>query len=156
MIDVAPLRECVILRLLDETWARLHEVLAMTAGGYRKGHSQLIGVRALLRNKGSLEREVKPVTFESETDYLLHRYVKLRVSHTSVWAARGWMTFKMKSRSSYRKRAQTRRATFGRRPGAVGPVAGDNVRLPAGANRAWRRAAGWRCRTGAGGGCRAS
>jgi len=60
MIDVAPLRERVILRLLDETGARLHEVLAMTAGGYRNGHSQLIGVRALLRNKGSLGREIKP------------------------------------------------------------------------------------------------
>jgi len=76
MIDVAPLRERVILRLLDETGARLHEVLAMSAGGYRKGHSQLIGVRALLRNKGSLGREIKPVTFEPETDYLLHRYVR--------------------------------------------------------------------------------
>ena len=76
MIDVAPLRERVILRLLDETGARLHEVLAMTAGGYRKGHSQLIGVRALLRNKGSLGREIKPVTFEPETDYLLHRYLR--------------------------------------------------------------------------------
>jgi site-specific recombinase XerD len=76
MIDVAPLRERVILRLLNETGARLHEVLAMTAGGYRKGHSQLVGVRALLRNKGSLGREIKPVSFEAETDYLLHRYVR--------------------------------------------------------------------------------
>jgi len=76
MIDVAPLRERVILRLLNETGARLHEVLAMTAGGYRKGHSQLVGVRALLRNKGSLGREIKPVSFEIETDYLLHRYVR--------------------------------------------------------------------------------
>jgi hypothetical protein len=82
MIDVAPLRERVVLRLLNETGARLHEVLAMTAGGYRKGHSQLVGVRALLRNKGSLGREVKPVTFEPETDYLLHRYVKTeRAAH---------------------------------------------------------------------------
>jgi site-specific recombinase XerD len=82
MIDVAPLRDRVILRLLDETGARLHEVLAMTAGGYRKGHSQLIGVRALLRNKGSLGREIKPVTFEPETDYLLHRYVRtMRCTH---------------------------------------------------------------------------
>jgi integrase len=48
----------------------------MTAGGYRKGHSQLVGVRALLRNKGSLGREITPVTFEAETDYLLHRYVQ--------------------------------------------------------------------------------
>jgi hypothetical protein len=76
MIDVAPLRERVILRLLNETGARLHEVLSMTAGGYRKGHSQLVGVRALLRNKGSLGREIKPVSFEAETDYLLHRYVR--------------------------------------------------------------------------------
>jgi site-specific recombinase XerD len=76
MIDIAPLRERVILRLLNETGARLHEVLAMTAGGYRKGHSQLVGVRALLRNKGSLGREIKPVSFEAETDYLLHRYVR--------------------------------------------------------------------------------
>src|ERR1700687_527571 len=54
----------------------------MTAGGYRKGHSQLIGVRALLRNKGSLGREIKPVTFDPETDYLLHRYVRtLRSNH---------------------------------------------------------------------------
>ena len=76
MIDVAPLRERIILRLLNETGARLHEVLAMTAGGYRKGHSQLVGVRALLRNKGSLGREIKPVSFEAATDYLLHRYVR--------------------------------------------------------------------------------
>jgi site-specific recombinase XerD len=76
MIDVAPLRERVILRLLEETGARLHEILAMTAGGYRKGHSHLVGVRALLRNKGSLGREIKPVSFEAETDYLLHRYVR--------------------------------------------------------------------------------
>jgi site-specific recombinase XerD len=48
----------------------------MTAGGYRKGHSQLVGVRALLRNKGSLGREIKPVSFEADTDYLLHRYVR--------------------------------------------------------------------------------
>jgi hypothetical protein len=40
MIDVARLRARVILRLLDETGARLHEVLAMTAGGYRKRHSR--------------------------------------------------------------------------------------------------------------------
>jgi integrase len=73
MIDVAPLRERVILRLLG---ARLHEVLAMTAGGYRKGHSQVIGVRALLRNKRSLGREIKPVYFEPETDYLLDRCVR--------------------------------------------------------------------------------
>jgi site-specific recombinase XerD len=76
MVDIAALRERVILRLLNETGARLHEVLAMTAGGYRKGHSQLVGVRALLRNKGSLGREIKPVSFEAETDYLLHRYVQ--------------------------------------------------------------------------------
>ncbi len=89
MIDVAPLCERVILRLLDETGARLHEVLAMTAGGDRKGHSRLVGVRALLRNKGSLGREVKPVTFEPEADYLLHRYLRtVRSKHDPERRAR--------------------------------------------------------------------
>jgi hypothetical protein len=39
-------------------------------------------VRALLRYKGSLGREIKPVTFEPKTDYLLHRYVRtVRFKH---------------------------------------------------------------------------
>jgi hypothetical protein len=51
MSDHAPLRERVILRILLESGARLHEVLGLTAGGYRGGRSQVVGVSALVRNK---------------------------------------------------------------------------------------------------------
>ena len=60
MIQHAELREKVILRLLLETGARLSEVLQMSAGGYRRGRSMLVGVSALLRDKGSLGIENKP------------------------------------------------------------------------------------------------
>jgi integrase len=76
MIQHAELREKVILRLLLETGARLSEVLQMSAGGYRRGRSMLVGVSALLRDKGSLGVENKPVRILPETEALLQRYIR--------------------------------------------------------------------------------
>ena len=54
MIDHAPAREAVILRILLESGARVSEVLGLTAGGLRRAHNPKIGidVAALVRNKG--------------------------------------------------------------------------------------------------------
>jgi hypothetical protein len=79
MIDHAPLREKVVLRIMLESGARLGEVLGLTAGGYRRGKSRVTGVSALVPNKGT-QREIKPIHFEPETDRLLHRYVRERRS----------------------------------------------------------------------------
>ena len=76
MIQHAELRQKVILRLLLETGARLGEVLQMSAGGYRRGRSMLVGVSALLRDKGSLGIENKPVRILPETEALLQRYIR--------------------------------------------------------------------------------
>ncbi|MBV9896293.1 MAG: tyrosine-type recombinase/integrase [Chloroflexi bacterium] len=76
MSDHAALRDQVIIRILLESGARLHEVLSLTAGGYRRGRSMHVGVSALVRNKGSLGRETKPIHFEAETERLLHRYIR--------------------------------------------------------------------------------
>jgi integrase len=76
MIQHADLREKVILRLLLETGARLSEVLQLSAGGYRRGRSMLVGVSALLRDKGSLGVENKPVRILPETEALLQRYIR--------------------------------------------------------------------------------
>ena len=76
MIQHAELREKIILRLLLETGARLGEVLQMTAGGYRRGRSLLVGVSALLRDKGSFGVENKPVRILPETEALLQRYIR--------------------------------------------------------------------------------
>jgi integrase len=75
MSDHAMLRDQVIIRILLESGARLHEILSLTAGGYRRGRSMHVGVSALVRNKGSLGRETKPIHFEAETERLLQRYV---------------------------------------------------------------------------------
>src|SRR4030081_1540903 len=54
MIDHAPAREAVILRVMLESGARVSEVLALTARGLRMAHNPKIGidVAALVRNKG--------------------------------------------------------------------------------------------------------
>jgi integrase len=57
MSDHAMLRDQLIIRILLESGARVHEVLGLTAGGYRHGRSMHIGVSALVRTKGSLGRE---------------------------------------------------------------------------------------------------
>jgi hypothetical protein len=74
MAEHAPcLRDAVVLRLLRETGARLHEVLALTAGGYRRtGHA----LRVLVRNKGSLGRETKLLYLTPSTEHLLHTYIR--------------------------------------------------------------------------------
>jgi integrase len=81
MIQHAALREKVILRLLLETGARLGEVLQLSAGGYRRGRSMLVGVSALLRDKGSLGIENKPVRILPETEALLQRYIRGERAH---------------------------------------------------------------------------
>ncbi len=54
MIDHAPVREAVILRVMLESGARVSEVLALTARGLRMAHNPKIGidVAAFVRNKG--------------------------------------------------------------------------------------------------------
>jgi integrase len=76
MADHATLRDQLIIRILLESGARLHEVLGLTAGGYRLGRSRYVGVSALVRTKGSLGRESKPIHFEPETEHLLQRYIR--------------------------------------------------------------------------------
>ena len=54
-----------------------------------------VGVSALVRSKGSLGRETKPIHFEAETERLLQRYIRTdRATHDLTAAAcwRGWMT----------------------------------------------------------------
>jgi integrase len=76
MSDHATLCDKVIIRILLESGARLHEILGLTAGGYRRGRSLHVGVSALVRTKGSLGRETKPIHFEAETEDLLQRYIR--------------------------------------------------------------------------------
>ncbi len=76
MSDHATLCDRVIIRILLESGARLHEILSLTAGGYRRGRSLHVGVSALVRTKGSLGRETKPIHFEAETEDLLQRYIR--------------------------------------------------------------------------------
>src|SRR6266571_294382 len=76
MIDHAPAREAVILRLLLESGARVSEVLGLTAGGLRRAQNPKIGidVAALVRNKG--EQTVrKPIWCSAETREQLQRYI---------------------------------------------------------------------------------
>jgi integrase len=76
MIDHAPPRDAVILRILLESGARVSEVLALTAGGLRQAHNPKIGidVAALVRNKG--EHTVrKPIWCSADTREQLRRYI---------------------------------------------------------------------------------
>lgn len=76
MIDHAPPRESVILRMLLESGARVSEVLALTAGGLRRAQNPKIGidVTALVRNKGE-HTESKAIWCSAETREQLRRYV---------------------------------------------------------------------------------
>jgi len=76
MIDHAPPREAVILRILLESGARVSEVLGLTAGGLRQAHNPKIGidVAALVRNKGEHTLR-KPIWCSAETREQLQRYV---------------------------------------------------------------------------------
>jgi integrase len=49
MSDHATLCDRVIIRILLESGARLHEILGLTAGGYRNGRSLHVGVSAFVR-----------------------------------------------------------------------------------------------------------
>src|SRR5216683_7560812 len=76
MIDHAPAREAVILRILLESGARVSEVLGLTAGGLRRAQNPKIGidVTALVRNKG--EQTVrKPIWCSADTREQLQRYI---------------------------------------------------------------------------------
>jgi site-specific recombinase XerD len=67
------LRDQVILLLLRQTGARLSEVLEMTIGGYRAAHHT---GRALVKNKGSHDREEKLIHFTQSVDAALVKYVR--------------------------------------------------------------------------------
>lgn len=70
--EATTLRMRVVLLLLLQTGARGFEVRALTAGGYRKDpHPH----RAIVRNKGSLGREVKTIYFTAGELLGLTRYI---------------------------------------------------------------------------------
>jgi len=62
--QVSP-REKAVLELLQNTGARLHEVILMTVGGYR---NEGIAGQAQVVNKGSMGREVKTIYFGHNPD----------------------------------------------------------------------------------------
>jgi len=68
-------REKIILELLRNTGARLHEVVLLTVGGYR---NQGIAGQAQIVSKGSLGREVKTIYFAHHPSVmrLLTRYLE--------------------------------------------------------------------------------
>ena len=76
MIDHAPAREAVILRVMLESGARVSEVLALTARGLRMAHNPKIGIdiAAFVRNKGD-HTLAKPIWCSAETREQLHRYI---------------------------------------------------------------------------------
>ena len=76
MIDHAPAREAVILRVMLESGARVSEVLALTARGLRMAHNPKIGidVAAFLHNKGDHTLS-KPIWCSADTREQLHRYI---------------------------------------------------------------------------------
>lgn len=69
------LREKAVLELLQNTGARLHEIILMTVGGYR---NEGIAGQAQVVNKGSLGREVKTVYFghNPEVERMLSSYIE--------------------------------------------------------------------------------
>jgi integrase len=76
MIDHAPPRDAVILRILLESGARVSEVLGLTAGGLRRAYNPKIGidVTALVRNKGEHTLR-KPIWCSADTREQLRRYI---------------------------------------------------------------------------------
>src|SRR6202521_5280903 len=76
MIDHAPAREAVILRIMLESGARVSEVLGLTARGLRMAHNPKIGidVAALVRNKGEHSLR-KPIWCSADTREQLRRYI---------------------------------------------------------------------------------
>ena len=69
------LREKAILELLQNTGARLHEVVQMTVGGYR---NEGVAGQARVVNKGSMGREVKTIYFahNPKVERTLTTYIK--------------------------------------------------------------------------------
>jgi integrase len=76
MIDHAPAREAVILRIMLESGARVSEVLGLTARGLRMAHNPKIGINvaAFVRNKGEHTLE-KPIWCSADTREQLRRYI---------------------------------------------------------------------------------
>jgi len=74
MIRHAPTRrDKAILLLLRQTGARVHEIVGMTAGGYRAARHPR---RAMVVNKGSRGREDKEVFFSATAEALLTAYIR--------------------------------------------------------------------------------
>ncbi len=76
MIDHAPPREAVILRIMLESGARVSEVLALTAKGLRLAHNPKVGINvaAFVRNKGDYTLG-KPIWCSADTREQLRRYI---------------------------------------------------------------------------------
>jgi site-specific recombinase XerD len=77
------LREKAVLALLQNTGARLHEVVLMTVGGYR---NEGIAGQAQVVNKGSMGREVKTIYFahNPQVEQILSAYLEsVRPLHDS-------------------------------------------------------------------------
>ena len=76
MIDHAPAREAIILRVMLESGARVSEVLALTARGLRMARNPKIGidVAAFVRNKGE-HTLAKPIWCSADTREQLHHYI---------------------------------------------------------------------------------
>jgi integrase len=87
MIDHAPAREAVILRILLESGARVSEVLGLTAGGLRRAQNPKIGidVTALVRNKGEHSMR-KPIWCSADTREQLQRYIARERSQVDTQA----------------------------------------------------------------------
>ena len=66
-------RDRLVLLLLRYTGARLHEILSLTAGGYRKAKDPC---QAYVLNKGSLGREEKLIRFPQAIEAALVRYIR--------------------------------------------------------------------------------
>jgi site-specific recombinase XerD len=68
-------REKAVLELLQNTGARLHEVILMTVGGYR---NQGVAGQAQVVNKGSSGREIKTIYFghNPKVEQALTTYIK--------------------------------------------------------------------------------
>src|SRR5712692_6936736 len=76
MIDHAPARDAVILRVLLESGARVSEILGLTVEGLRQAHNPKIGIDifAFVRNKGDHVAN-KPIWCSAETRERLRHYL---------------------------------------------------------------------------------
>lgn len=73
-------RDRIVLLLLRQTGARLHEILGLTAGGYRRGQelpkADPDQCQAYVVNKGSQGREEKLIYFTPSVEQALLRYIR--------------------------------------------------------------------------------